>query len=140
MIWRLVIYSIILFALLLLFSTILSFVNFINGNSLLALAVLLAVLVATFIAGKWVDRRSIADFGLHLTKAWWMDFVFGLGLGALLMGIIFLAGWLTGNLRITGTFQKKLSSTPFYLEFIDAILFFILRSRIPCSLLRGFHE
>ncbi|MDY6846274.1 MAG: type II CAAX endopeptidase family protein [Chloroflexota bacterium] len=129
MIWRLVIYSIIysiiLFALMLLFSTLIGFSNFANWTSLLALVTLLAVLVATLIAGKWVDRRSIADFGLHLTKAWWKDFAFGLGLGAFLMGIIFLAAWLTGNLRITGTFQKTMSNTPFYLEFIDAILFFI---------------
>jgi len=138
MIWRLVFFSIILFALILLFSTILSFVNFINGNSLLALAVLLAVLVATFIAGKWFDRRSIADFGLHLTEAWWMDFVFGLGLGAFLMGTIFLAAWLTGNLRITGTFQKTISNTSFYLEFIDTILFFIYVGFYEELILRGY--
>ena len=138
MIWRLVFFSIILFALILLFSTILSFVNFINGNSLLALAVLLAVLVATFIAGKWFDRRSIADFGLHLTEAWWMDFVFGLGLGAFLMGTIFLAAWLTGNLRITGTFQKTISNTSFFLEFIDTILFFIYVGFYEELILRGY--
>jgi len=138
MIWRLVIYSIILFALMLLFSTLIGFANFTKGTSLLALAVLLAVLVATFIAGKWVDRRSIADFGLHLTKAWWMDFGFGLGLGAFLMGTIFLAAWINGNLRITGYFQKTMSNTPFYLEFIDAILFFIYVGFYEELILRGY--
>lgn len=136
--WRLVIYTIILLVFMLLFSTVLGFANFTNGNSLLAVVVLLAVLAATLIAGKWIDRRNITDFGLLLSKDWWKDFGFGLGLGAFLMGAIFLAAWLAGNLRITGYFEKITSNTPYYLQFLDALLFFTCVGIYEELILRGY--
>jgi membrane protease YdiL (CAAX protease family) len=138
MVWRLLIFSLILFAFLLLFTTLSGFASFINGTSLLSFAVLLAVLAGTFIASKWVDRRKLTDFGLLLSKDWWKDLVFGLGLGAFLMGVIFLAAWLTGNLRITGFFQKSASSVPFYLQFVDAFLFFVFVGFYEELILRGY--
>jgi membrane protease YdiL (CAAX protease family) len=59
----------------------------------------LACLVSVWLAGRWLDRRPFADFGLHFNRDWWLDFSFGLGLGAFLMLVIFLvelaAGWVT---------------------------------------------
>ena len=42
------------------------------------------------IAGLLLDRRPFADFGFHFNRRWWADFAFGLGLGAVLMLLIFL--------------------------------------------------
>jgi membrane protease YdiL (CAAX protease family) len=64
-----------------------------------SLATSLACLVSVWLAGRWLDRRPFADFGLHFNRNWWLDFGFGLGLGAFLMLVIFLvelaAGWVT---------------------------------------------
>lgn len=138
MVWRLVTYSFLLFVSILFFSTIFGLVNFINGTSPLAFAILLAVLVVTLISSKWIDQRKITDFGLHLSRAWWKDFGFGLTLGAFLMGFIFLAAWLTGNLKITGYFQKVMSQTSFYLQFLDALLFFSCVGIYEELILRGY--
>jgi uncharacterized protein len=78
-------------------------ISVVNGNpfyaALDALMSALAVLGALWLAGKWLDRRRFADFGFHFSRAWWIDFGFGLGLGALLMALIFgvelAAGWVT---------------------------------------------
>jgi len=59
----------------------------------------LALTISIWIAGRLLDRRKFADFGLKIDRNWWIDLSFGLGLGAVLMAVIFLielaAGWVT---------------------------------------------
>jgi hypothetical protein len=138
MFWRLLIFSLLLFGLMMLFSTLSGVVNFTNASSMLAFVILLAVLSAVLITGKWIDRREISGFGLQLSKAWWQDFGFGLVLGALLMGLIFLAAWLTRNLQITGYFQKWMSNTPFIWQFLDSLFFFSCVGIYEELILRGY--
>jgi hypothetical protein len=52
MFWRLLIFSLLLFGLMLPFSTVSGIVNFTNASSMLSFAMLLAVLSALQIAGK----------------------------------------------------------------------------------------
>ncbi|MDF1519780.1 MAG: type II CAAX endopeptidase family protein [Brevefilum sp.] len=138
MFWRLLIFSLLLFGLMLLFSTLAGIINFTNASSMLAFVILLAVLSALLIAGKWIDRREITGFGLQLSKAWWQDFGFGLVLGALLMALIILTAWLTGNLQINSYFQKVMSNTPFIWQFLDALFFFICVGIYEELILRGY--
>ena len=67
----------------------------------------LSLVISVWLAGRFLDRRSFADFGFHLDRDWWIDFGFGLALGAVLMLIIFLielaAGWVT----VTETFATR---------------------------------
>lgn len=51
-------------------------------------------------AGKVVDRRPLADFGLDSSPCWWMETALGLGLGCLIMGLAFLAGLALGWVEI----------------------------------------
>lgn len=65
-----------------------------------ALVPLVAITAAVWIAGRWLDRRRFADFGLRIDRAWWVDFGAGLGLGIVLMAAIFGVMAATGWLRI----------------------------------------
>jgi membrane protease YdiL (CAAX protease family) len=60
---------------------------------------ILAITGAVVLGGWLLDRRRFADFGFHLRRDWWIDFGFGLALGALLMAGVFAAelalGWVT---------------------------------------------
>jgi membrane protease YdiL (CAAX protease family) len=56
------------------------------------------------IAGLLLDRRPFADFGFHFNRSWWLDFGFGLGLGAILMLLIFLVEQSLGWITITNNF------------------------------------
>ena len=55
--------------------------------------------LAVWVGTRFLDRRPLADLGLALDRSWWLDFGFGLALGAALMTVIFLvelaAGWIT---------------------------------------------
>lgn len=60
---------------------------------------LIVYTAATWIARRFLDRRSFASLGLHITPHMAGDVVFGIALGGLLMGLIYAfetaMGWLT---------------------------------------------
>lgn len=60
------------------------------------------VVGGTYLAGRFVDRRRFADFGLRLDAAWWADFAAGAALGVGLMTGIFLVELAAGWVRVTG--------------------------------------
>ena len=88
--------------------------------SLISILVFVGVL---WLAGKFIDRRPLAAFGFHFKRAWWLDFGFGLALGALLMTLIFLvelgAGWVT----VTG--YPPAQGDSFGIQIASAVIVFI---------------
>jgi membrane protease YdiL (CAAX protease family) len=106
---------------------------------LVSLATFLGILLATLIAGRFIDKRRWGDFGLQFSKEWWVDFAFGLVLGAFLIGLIFLFGWATGNVRITGFFQPIGESINFLTGFLQSLIFFIFVGLYEELLTRGYH-
>jgi membrane protease YdiL (CAAX protease family) len=65
------------------------------------------------VMGKWIDHRTVRDYGFHFSPRWWADFTFGLVLGAVLMTIVFsvelAAGWIT----VSGFMQSTRADTSF---------------------------
>jgi membrane protease YdiL (CAAX protease family) len=81
-------------------------------------------LLSVWLAGRFLDRRPFADFGFHLSGGWWLDLLFGMALGALLMTTVFLVqsglGWVT----VTGSFESLVPGAPFWLAvLVPATLF-----------------
>jgi membrane protease YdiL (CAAX protease family) len=62
---------------------------------------LAAGLGLAWLVARFLDRRPIADYGFHLNAIWWLDFGFGLLLGASLMTGVFVAEYLTGWVAVT---------------------------------------
>jgi uncharacterized protein len=76
---------------------------FLAANSV---ASLVAVVISVWLAGRFLDRRPFfSGFGLRLDREWWLDFCFGLSLGALLMTGVFLVELATGWITVVGTFE-----------------------------------
>jgi hypothetical protein len=63
---------------------------------------LIAFGAATWLLAVGVDRRTIPDLGLRLSRRWWADLGFGLALGAGLQTGIFAVGLAAGWVEITG--------------------------------------
>ena len=126
-----------------------------SGSGALGILLLLAALIETllraisvWLAGLFPDRRRFADFGVHLNLNWWIDFGFGLALGAVLMGLIFAveagAGWIT----IAGAFRSQLpdllSGTPlpglpFGVSILFSLIFFVAVGVGEEFFSRGYH-
>lgn len=92
---------------------------------IIQVAEVLVTIGIVWLGGRFLDRRRFADFGLRLKRDWWIDFGFGLFLGALLMAIIFgverAAGWLT----VTG-WTVAPQASPFALAILLALFSFVL--------------
>ncbi|MFB6105907.1 MAG: lysostaphin resistance A-like protein [Halobacteriaceae archaeon] len=69
-------------------------------SGVIPLAVVLASVAA---AGYALDDRPLRDFGLRVSRGWWMDLGFGLALGAALQSGVFAVEYALGWVRVTGT-------------------------------------
>ncbi len=85
---------------------------------------LFRVLISVWLSGRFLDHRPFANFGLRLNKQWWRDLGFGLGLGIVMIGSVFLielaAGWVT----ISDTFHSASREKTFILPFIVFMVLF----------------
>lgn len=91
----------------------------------------------TYLVGRFVDRRRFADFGFHLSRTWWLDFGFGLALGATLMTAIFLTELALGWVRVTGLF-RTVSGLSFVTVFLTSVLVFVVVGVSEELLVRGY--
>lgn len=84
-----------------------------------------AVFVTVWLAGRHLDRRHFADFGLHFNDKWWGDLGFGLFLGALLMTLIFLVERALGWVDVTGYFVARQGGLSFFPGLILPLITYI---------------
>jgi CAAX protease family protein len=77
-----------------------------------ALVFAFLIAAALFVAGRILDHRRVSDYGFHLSRRWWTDLAFGLGLGALLLFGVLAVELGMGWVRVTGSFAPA-SGQPF---------------------------
>ena len=76
-----------------------------------------------WLAGRLLDRRRVAAYGFQFSRAWWIDFGFGLGPGAALMGLVFVLELGAGWVQIQA--QPGLQGGDFWLGIFNAVILFI---------------
>ncbi len=117
--------------------------QFITDNPMIMLLSYLAVApsitMSVWIAGRFLDRRPFADFGFRLSRDWWIDFAFGLLLGAFLMLIIFLIEWAAGWITVTDTFVTRTSDASFVVSILAPLSTFVAVGFYEELLSRGYH-
>jgi uncharacterized protein len=103
-----------------------------------SLAGVMGAVLSVWLAGRFLDRRPFADFGLRLSGGWWLDLLFGMALGALLMTAVFLVqlgfGWVT----VTGAFESLVPGTPFWLAVLIPVAVFLCVGFYEELLSRGY--
>lgn len=90
-----------------------------------SIASLGGIFFSLWLAGRFIDRRPLKDYGFHLDRGWWLDLVFGLGLGMFLMSGIFLIELSFGWLRVDSTFESILPGTPFWVALALPFVIFL---------------
>ena len=88
-------------------------------------ASLVAAVLSVWLACRLFDRRPLSDLGLRFRERdWWIDFVFGLLLGAALMAVIFFIELSAGWISVTGTFEPA-GNAPFLFAILPPLLAFL---------------
>lgn len=103
-----------------------------------SVASLAAVCSSVWLAGRFLDRRPFADFGFRLSRGWWLDFCFGLVLGALLMTVIFLIELSLGWISVSGSFAGEAPGTPSVLAVLVPLGVFVCVGFSEELLFRGY--
>lgn len=85
-----------------------------------------AVAISVWIAGRFIDRRKFRSFGFSLSRSWWTDLAFGLGLGTLLMAVIFLVEWTVGWIEIQGIQLNLVNGQSLLTTVLIPLLLFIV--------------
>ncbi|MCH7660211.1 MAG: CPBP family intramembrane metalloprotease [Euryarchaeota archaeon] len=94
----------------------------------------IASIAGVWLAGRYVDRRRFADFGLGIDREWWVDCVFGLALGGLLMTGIFLVQLAAGWIEVRAVFAGE----ALLWVVVGSLLLFIIVGIYEELLLRGY--
>lgn len=112
-----------------------------NSPSLFLISVLasvVAITISLWLAGKFLDKRPVKDYGFDVSAGWWLDLGFGLFLGAFLMCGVFLAQYALGWVEITNSFETNLGGTPFSLAILLPITVFVCVGFYEEALSRGY--
>jgi membrane protease YdiL (CAAX protease family) len=105
----------------------------------LAAISLVVTLITIWPAGRFLDRRRFADFGLHLHRNWWIDLCFGLALGVVLMTLIFLLEWAAGWITFANFFQSSSTGLPFIPGILSNLVAYICVGIYEELQSRGYH-
>ena len=98
----------------------------------------IAVLLSLWIAIRFLDKRSFSEYGLVISGRWWKQFLFGLGLGALLMTLIFLVQLVAGFITVSDFFTSNVEY-PLGVAMLIPVLITLLVGFYEELLLRGYY-
>ena len=146
--WRVIVHLLVIFVVLQLVGAVLRLIVYGGGNSgesgpspaITMVSLLLTGLVyviVTIIAAKLLDRRSFGDYGISWDSQWRQDLLFGLILGGLLMGAIFVFELAMGWITVEGLFFTLLPF-PFAAAFILFLIQFVLVGTYEELVFRGY--
>jgi membrane protease YdiL (CAAX protease family) len=94
-------------------------VRLLSGVAGLAVAIL-----TVWLAGRFLDRRPFSAFGFRLGAGWWLDLLFGMVLGALLITTFFLVELGLGWVEVTGSFETH-GGAPFVISILFPAAYFV---------------
>ena len=104
-----------------------------------AVTSLLAAILTVWLAGRFLDRRPFSAFGFRLGGAgWWLDLLFGMALGALLMTAVFLVELGLGWVTVTGAFETYGTGAPFAVAMLIPTAAFLCIGFYEETIFRGY--
>jgi len=90
-----------------------------------------------WLAGRFLDRRPFSAFGFRLSVGWWLDLLFGMVLGALLMTAVFLVELGLGWVEVTGSFEAQ-GGAPFVISMLFPVVTFLCVGISEETVFRGY--
>lgn len=95
------------------------------------------ILIVAWWTARMIDRRPLVDYGFRFSRAWWLDFCFGLALGAGLMALVFLTAWLAGWVTVVATWRTDPPDISFGMAFLAPLVLYLVVAIAEELLTRG---
>ena len=129
--WRLLIQTILMSALEIIVLGILFFIPLFqrtSSNELLTFQILelFSITISIFLVRRLIDRRSVTSLGLKIDRQMVKDLLIGIGIPALMMGLIYLLEWSFGWLTFQGFAWEIESPSRVLNKTLPLLLAFIL--------------
>jgi membrane protease YdiL (CAAX protease family) len=99
---------------------------------------LVGAILSVWLAGRFLDRRLSSDFGFHLGAGWWLDLLFGLALGALLITAVFIVELGMGWVEVTGALVTFETGVPFAPYVLLPVVMFVCVGISEETVFRGY--
>jgi uncharacterized protein len=99
---------------------------------------LVGAVLTVWLAGRFLDRRPFSDFGFHLGPGWWLDLLFGMVLGALLITTVFLVELGMGWVEVVGAFETFETGASFAPSVLLPVLMFVFVGFYEETVFRGY--
>ncbi|MGB9673302.1 MAG: lysostaphin resistance A-like protein [Anaerolineales bacterium] len=97
------------------------------------------VTLATFLARRWLDKRSFRSLGLHFNHNPVMEILVGFILAGLMMSVIYILEWSGGLIEFKGFVWQYQKFSNFTSSLLKTLLLFILVGWTEELLSRGYH-
>jgi membrane protease YdiL (CAAX protease family) len=110
-----------------------------STSTLLNVIPLSAILLATWIARRVLDRRSFRSLGFRFNRHTWADLAFGFALPGLLFGLIFAFEWAMGWISFQGWAWDTISPGQSLHALLTMLGLFIIVGIQEELLSRGYH-
>lgn len=135
--WRILLHTVLLLAITIILMIPLLFWYRLPRSDLLI--ALVGITLATWIARRFVDRRSFTSLGFRFDRHTLPDLGLGIVLPALMMGLIYICEWAFGWLRFEAWAWDVLSWEEIYYNLISMLAAFIAVGYYEELLSRGYH-
>jgi uncharacterized protein len=98
---------------------------------------LVVAILTVWLAGRFLDKRPFSAFGFRLGAGWWLDLLFGMVLGALLMTAVFLIELGLGWVEVKGSFETN-GGAPFVISILIPVVTFVCVGISEETVFRGY--
>jgi membrane protease YdiL (CAAX protease family) len=99
----------------------------------------IAVTIATWIARRFIDRRTFRSLGFQLDRRTVTDLAFGFALPSLMMALIYLFEWAMGWLRFENWAWNLMPSSQVFASLLSSFVLFMIVGYYEELLSRGYH-
>src|ERR671911_2182858 len=99
---------------------------------------LVGAVLSVWLVGRFLDRRPFSDFGFHLGGGWWLDLLFGMALGALLITVVFFVELGLGWVEVVGAFETLGTNGPFLLSMLLPVAMYLCVGFYEETVFRGY--
>ncbi|MGH3145214.1 MAG: lysostaphin resistance A-like protein [Rubrobacter sp.] len=103
-----------------------------------AAAGLVGAVLSVWLAGRFLDRRPLPAFGFRLGAGWWLDLLFGMALGAVLITTVFLVELGLGWVEVTSVFETDGVGAPFAISILLPATTFVCVGISEETVFRGY--